>query len=830
MKPSSVTSLKEQSERKPTHITTSKREGLASLPGSFVRELVDDDQNPLDAEGMREDRLEKLQNVPRPIIRQAWHLMAHLLLSTGSHVAHIGSSDGLLTYAMAVLNPDIRFTGIETNKTNLRSAQKKYRLPNLLYRTAPEDNENGTYDAIISADSLHNLYSSAAYDDRAVTNEINRLFGCLKNNGYLLIQDYALQGPGQYVLIEMPDMKGKGPDIEDLSEPELLIWFSENIAGGFFLEEMPARYPSTRLFRLPYRWAYEFVSRKDDREKLQNETDIIYSFFTQREYRKALRSLGGRVVYTAPHRDPKTIRDHFDGKFHLLDEQGKPLGNPPTGFIALAQKKPQETSLKLEEMRPAKRSQNSINIRAMRDEKNGKIVDIVSRNDETRTDILPYRTGKNDRLDIFVMEGLPRGLQNTVPRTGLDIDNKKWSGHAIEAITVPASKTQNISDEDQKAAILLCRDYIGLKPAGGATIETGPVFFPAPDFIDDKVETRFIRIEQRQEETFAAKSLEQNLQGFAAQTHIREISAQRVLNAIAVGLIPDAKLEMQIYALFRKMKIPTQRWVDDLIKLEYAVPENRFDKDAFKRLITDPDHRFKNVKGTAGQYRTLNSTFIDEGRKDDRNCPLAAKDMDFVISEEHSNNVAAVLPLNKDLHSGDIMLGFQTQFTPVMQRHTGNGATIKAPVLPLPTDIQNMDQARRYVAEQFNVGIESVSSMGESYFTHIGTTPQRVFPFVVAAKGKAAKLIGGPIQFAPVTELYEILDYEYYYRADIKFLRKFNEMFEHLSPYNEMGQDFIHGKTRSMSPRDYITENMTDIHMNGPANDPDSDRKMKLGN
>lgn len=48
-------------------------------------------------------------------------------------------------------------------------------------------------------------------------------------------------------------------------------------AAGFFLEELPIRSP-VLLFRLPHKWAYEFIMRKDRRVQWQAEMPKEYTF------------------------------------------------------------------------------------------------------------------------------------------------------------------------------------------------------------------------------------------------------------------------------------------------------------------------------------------------------------------------------------------------------------------------------------------------------------------------------------------------------------------------------------------------------------------------
>ena len=132
-------------------------------------------------------------------------------------------------------------------------------------------------------------------------------FKWLKNGGVMFIRDYARPPPEEFVQLELKDKPSLGDAMKALSDVDLLIWYSEHArprqdagCGGFFLEELPPKRPYTRLFRLPYKWAYEFIMRKDKREKWEKELPLEYTFFTQREFRKELKSLGARVLYSGP--------------------------------------------------------------------------------------------------------------------------------------------------------------------------------------------------------------------------------------------------------------------------------------------------------------------------------------------------------------------------------------------------------------------------------------------------------------------------------------------------------------------------------------------------
>lgn len=721
-------------------------------------------------------RHEDLKDIPVRDIRKAWFTMAHLVLSPGAKVVDMGCNHGRVAYAMAALNPQLHFIGIDADRKKIAKAKKSYRLPNLEYKTndilARNVIEDGSVDAIINSFSLHRLYSQRGYDSRSVVNALESQFKILKDGGVMFIRDYAMPPPGEYVMLEMPDTPSTGNDIHSLSEPDLLAWYSENAcplesggAEGFFLEELPERVPQTRMFRLSYKWAYEFITRKDDRDQIQEALKHEHAFFTPREFRKNLRALGSRVLYSAPHWDEAEIQEHFDGRFRLYNDEGTPLGAPPTSFIAVTQKAAKGQSLRLHERRPAGKGETHIKIRAMRNNITGKITDIISR-DIDQTEIIPYRIAENGQLNIFVHESMPRGIVNAVPRNGKEIDGKRWSGHMTEAIAVPTDVILDMAQDQIKDTVLFARDYLGLKPGIDALLEDGPSFFPAPDFIDEHVKTRYLRVNEAKT-PITPRYIPEDARGFTHNGQIREVSAQNILNAISVGYIPNSRLEMQIMHLCSMLDIEVESWSSCPLILEEDPPEDILDVQELARIAATGDSRYKDVKGTAGQLRTIQSIFVDEGWTGSGISGLAAHNMEFIISDENTMNKAVVLPLTRDVN-GEIMAGLCTDFMPVPQRYQGSGLTATVPSFPLPKHITTIEQAKYYIAEELGVPPEKVSRLGESYFCHIGVTPQRIFPFAVAC-GSGLNT-PTPVRYTPMAQLWYLLFRVFDFCSDQDFI------------------------------------------------------------
>lgn len=705
-----------------------------------------------------------LKDIPVHLIKKAWFTLSHTLLDPNAHVIDAGCSDGRMAYAMAVLNPHIRITGVDIDADTIAQAKKNYALPNLNFQVgnlhgdiAPPE----SVDAIINSFVLHEVYSASHANERLITTALEAQYRALKTNGVILIRDHLMPDPGEYLLIEFKDEPG-GDDVMTMSEADLLVWYSEmaqsgNIhdGSGFFLEELPPNYPKTRLFRVPAKWAWEFVLRKHDRERLQAELGKEYAFYTEQDFRRDLRSLGARVTYTAPHWDDGSLKSRYKGHMRLYKEDGTPQGPPPTSHIIVAEKIARKTSQILQERRATRARAGSVYLRTVRDERTGQIADIVSRDLEV-AEVIPYRVTPDGKLKVYLHEDLPRGLTNAVPRAGKNLDGRRWSGHMVEALALPAHDLRSAREADNDQAVRhIATTKIGLKPSLDARLQSGPGFYPDPYRIDERIETYYFRVESFHAE-FEPKETLYDLKGFSSRGRMRELDAQDVLNALAVGYLPNSRLEVQILALFEMCNLKSQVWSEMPLQISEAPIEEIVNLKALTGPFATPDHRFKEIKGSAGNIRLVQSVFVDEGRDEGGGITgLAARDIEFIVPEDNTLNTAVVLPLVKDL-SGEIMASVVTEYLPVPQRYSGTGMTMTLPSFALPKEISDVESARLYVAEKFKVDPKYVARMGESYFTHIGLTPHRIYPFVVTNMRGGNSWTHGVTSITPLKELWKL--------------------------------------------------------------------------
>lgn len=704
-----------------------------------------------------------------PEIRQrAWFTLAHLLPAPGARIADLGCGGGEIAHAMAASMPDVRIVGVDTSRQSIEQAKALPVLSNLEFRRGNVMHppfEDESLDAIVNAFTLHEIYSGSRSAEQAVRNMLRMHFSLLRPGGLMFVQDYLCPSYDGFVLLEIDD----GPGQQAPSAAENLVWYSEHAypaqdpaSGGFYLEERPPRFPRTRLFRLPFKWALEFILRPQDRMGLEQTIHCEYTCFTRTDFRKEMRNLGARVLYSAPHTDEILLRRRM-AHCRLYSENGTPLPPPPTSFLAVLRKTAEGESTLVQERRPSKAPAGRIRISALRDEKDGRIVDVATP-DRAVTEILPWRLNARGAPVVFVHDGVLRGIVNTIPRLGGNLDDREWSGHMIEAIAVEENAVREAESGGVRDILKFCLETLGLRPEIGQGLEPGPDFYPAPDFIDARICTRYIRVAEQGARDFPAPAALCPVEGGAAERgRIREIEAQLLLDAISAGYIPSARLEIQILRLFDRLGLKPKSWVTCPLILNRIDDLPLANLDAIERATRPKGkgegHRFKPVKGTAGQLRVIHSIFVEEGAVKGGLTGLGAHDQDFVLPDDTTASVAVVLPLARD-KSGEIMAGVVMKYLPVPERYTGNGTIVSAPSFILPPEVKTLYQARRFIADQFDVGIENVSKMGESYFCHYGVTPRRVYPFALSvpipSKYKAGYFKHGPIkmvQFGPLRGL-----------------------------------------------------------------------------
>lgn len=733
-----------------------------------------------------QNKVETIEHIPDYVVQKASLISAHFLLPSSAKVVDIGCGNGQVTYAMALLNPLRNFIGIDHDRTLVENARAKYRLPNLSYKHADarlNDFDDNSLDGIINSNFLHEIYSVHNRDPEVLSDVLEAQIKKLKPGGVMLIRDYMMPPTDEYVLLELPDFPSIGTEPQDLSYADLLIEYSQNArpmeqggAEGFYLEELDpgilrnlnpslkkvGAYEMTekdkerlgadftfdednsRIFRLLHKWAVEFIHRKDERQKWRGNLDREYTFFTEKDYRRVLARFGMRFVFSAPYRNPWVVDHFYKGKFRLYTEDARLLPPPATNYFIVAQKIPEQQSLVLDERRPSQNAVENLEVITVRDNKKGTLQEVARRPGE-HCDIIPWRIGADGRLVIYVRSGYPRPIINAVKRGNANLDSKNWSGHLIEPITMDTdSMTRNAMDNKNKI-IKYVHDHASLDIKRADSIYVGNIFYPAPDRIDEAIEPVFMEVKKPKSSTWDIGE-DQNEMGFKFGGKIVELDANDIIRAAQVGLLPEPRLELHVFDLMRRLNIDPPPWVTGEIIVdrfrefdENDVPDKLQPNNIMnlEKLLDDWEQGGFVAERMGGDHlKTTRAVFVEEGKFGGAMRGMASQDYEFLVTEDGVENIAIVLPMTRGWDD-QLMVGAEIGNMAVPQRMGGSGAMVTAPSFVIPRDVRTIEDAKVFVGEQFGVGPENVFQLGESYFTHTGISPQRVYPFAVADPGRA---------------------------------------------------------------------------------------------
>jgi hypothetical protein len=101
----------------------------------------------------------------------------------------------------------------------------------------------------------------------------------------------------------------------------------------------------------------------------------------------------------------------------------------------------------------------------------------------------------------------------------------------------------------------------GIAPGRLRTFEVGPRYFPSPGGVQEEVRSVFVEVDP----LFVQQAVP-NTSGFSTSGRIRAIEACQLLRAAQVGGLPDARLELNAYALLRARERGVGPWIGATIR------------------------------------------------------------------------------------------------------------------------------------------------------------------------------------------------------------------------------------------------------------------------
>ena len=680
--------------------------------------------------------------MPEFIQQKAELISAHFLLPAGARIVDMGCETGEVSYVLAQLNPRAEIIGVDHNPEAIEFARKTYKLPNLSFYesdiTLP-DMEDESIDGIVNSNILHGVYSAAGFNPDEVGHMLERQVKKLKPGGMMLIRDYMMP-PEEFILMELPNVQSQGKHPTQMSDADLLVTFSQTArplltggaAEGFVLEELPPRRVGTRLFRLPHKWAIEFVQRKNHRANWNEGIKEEYTFYTSQDYSRECSRIGMRMVFSAPYSNPWVVKNHFKGSFQFYSEDYAPMPLPATNYFLVAQKVVDKQSLLLEERRPSQAPVGDLQVMVVRDKKSGKLHELVKRPGE-HCDIVPYRITPDNRLVVYVRSGYPRPIINAGSRGRHNLDGKKWSGHLIEPVSMATVSMSDDVEANRNMIFDYVRGYTSLRPKSENSWHVGDTYFPAPDQIDEAIEAVYVEVENPAKSSWPIEVDQEST--FTELGTITELDGADIILASQVGLLPEPRLELHVMDLMRRNGISLPRWIGEVMPkmIRQAVRHS----DPEKVLEEVEPAVFEEEKREAPVHlKPVKAVFIEEGKVGRQTRGLSAQDVEYIVTDDGIENIAIVLPITRDWDN-NLLVALEPQIMPVPNRIGGDGAMLNAPSFPLPKSVKTIDDAKAFIASKFKVDVENVAQMGASFFTHVGVMPQRVYPFTVASATEA---------------------------------------------------------------------------------------------
>lgn len=653
-------------------------------------------------------------------MKQKVALTAAHLLAQGT-VADMGMGSGSGSFALASLYPSLSVIGVDINPTMVALAAEKFGRPNLSFicgdiasRVFPDESLDGIFDSSV----LHHVTTFTNYEYEAAARALENQARQLRPNGMLIVRDFVDPGDGE-VSLDLPTGDGDaGDDPQNCSTASLFLRFAREFRKlatqpGFDFREEPSPRDGFRRFVLSRKLAAEFVLRKDYRRDWETEILEEYTYFTQQDFESCFARLGLRIVASTPIWNPWIVRNRLEGKVFFGDDGEL----PPTNYLIAGEKVAPGEGVRFEEG-DAVAPRGFLSMEHHRHRQTGQIMDLVRRPHPT-VDVVPWFVSDGE-LFVVARKSYPRAiLASAESVTAPALDGSTPAHYVTEPLTVlqrddPFGRTV-VESLAQRAAI---------RPEQIRGFHEGSIYYPSPGGVEEEVRSALVEVDP----TFEQRRIE-NVSGFATSGHVRAIEATQLLRAAQVGGMTDARLEINVYALLRRLGRSAGPWIGDAIALQDGpVQASRLDA----LLSIAPRRMFDTVDGTASFLELRCADFRESGAD---GTVLASQPLEYVLPRTRSINTIAVALLSRQ--DGEVCIGLDDDDLPAAQSFTGNSNIIVTPAWRLPVAARTRRAARDWVDQrlrhEYGVRAANWFELGGRYHPSPGVTPERVYPFAIEA-------------------------------------------------------------------------------------------------
>lgn len=655
---------------------------------------------------------------------------SHFLIPDGGTLLDMGCADGSGTHKLAQLYPHINVIGIDLNEESLEKARALNKLPNLSFLQADitdPDLGGRKVDAILNSSVIHEVYSYTGYSMASVIRAIENQGRILNDGGKSIIRDAVRPAnPDMEVYLDLPNVPSRGKVPESLSDADLLRLYAANanllddpVRRGFLLDDLGETNDGWQRFGLSHDWACEFIWRKEYKNRFFDEAREKYAYMTAAEFRAVPEQMGLRVEHTTPYFNPWIVQNWHKGRLRLFRaEDMAPLATPPTNFITVIEK-PVSHLGGVTRLREHRR--NIARPGYLRHEQ------FIARDKDTAwdmfarpgavADIFPYHEAENGRVLVFVKSGYPRPLIHTATAQGQSLDGKTWSGHVTEPLAI--ANIDNMNDLPKRLT-----DRFGFDAWAMGEVLPGLQYRPAPDVVDEQVTSHFVRM------ATADLPDERNLpNSFKDQGQVVAVGVQELLRSAQVGMMAEARLEMNLYQLLKTVDVQPLPWMGDEVAVKdfAAAPAAVIGEGR-------ADHVFVKAgqPGTPRHFRHVVSSFHEEAHDGAHTRTVASQNFEMVLPREKSASVLTILPLWRDAATGTVMTALRDEALPCLQDEPHALGRMHLTRLRLPRGIHDLDAARTYVAGRFEkASTGDITMLGTGYFPSVGILTDRFYPVVL---------------------------------------------------------------------------------------------------
>ncbi len=680
---------------------------------------------------------------------------AHMMLSPGSVVLDAGCANGETTAYFAMKYPEARIIGVDYNGAYISAAKTKFgTIENVDFIEADlRDFDIGAtpLDVSLNLSVHHEFQSFTGYRTQTVIEILQSQLSHTRDYGLIMNRDFNKSDrPEEMVYLALPDDGAtSGDNYADLSVAEFFLRYAKEAmrsgdtpeppdrSKGFSAEEYTERLTPEqrpvpdgwRVFAVQEKYAREFIWRMQYRDRFLDEARERYAFWTHDEHRAEPERLGARVLYSAPYENPWIMENWYQPNAKLFDRHWVPLALPPSNFISVYQKIPEGDSILLREHRVTDTAPSYLSVKTFQNTRDGALYDLVDRPGGDVVDILPFFE-EDGRLFVLAKDRYPRPIANTKPRMiSPNLDDKRWSGHMIEPLSAA-----NIDGTIDDAIRAVLSDRAGLQVDTLLLDQAKTLhYYPAPADLNERVTAMRVEIMNppKDEQPLAGQ-----FSGFSNDGVFRPFDAQSLLQATQTGMLPEARLETNIYALMRERGITPGTWLGQNIIVENAHTGQLRTIDELVAL-QKRDAVFEEVDQRSHWLRIQRSQFHEVALTDGREHIVAAAELEFILPTQNiSTNSVMLAYLALEPETAEILIGTQkisasqSQFAAAQSRE-GHSGLITLPGYRLPTTVEHIQDVPVWISGQTGLPERCVKRLGEGYFPSLGVMPNRIFPYVI---------------------------------------------------------------------------------------------------